>query len=367
MAVAQATTAVPATEAAAMRRFLDQLTALQFPTATAYAGGTTYALDDYVTYQGTVYRSLAGSNVGNTPISSPASWRPYGVRASSDGTTYLATGNQITTDSGAGSLANTNAWVVWRMPGTGANGVGFHEYCWQRVAAAQWRGKESPTGFAAGTPGATRVPASSAAGDEVILQGAGTDASPTGTQLFPADAAWTQVILCDSTTKYFVMLGYLTSGPTLNTAIGCFPMKTNSFDTGELVPWVSVTGYSTTMLTLATLSAAGYTTAAGKLHAWKLWGGGSQSSTRNGSCAWMGNNTLPGYSASGAKEMEVEFPISVCASGPTYEGTKGVATNLRGACATVAQIAHLQHVPMSDSRYYVRGGDLYFECTSVAP
>lgn len=44
------------------------------PPSTAYAAGTTYALDAYVTSGGIVYRSLQAGNLGNTPASSPTWW-----------------------------------------------------------------------------------------------------------------------------------------------------------------------------------------------------------------------------------------------------------------------------------------------------
>jgi hypothetical protein len=44
------------------------------PTAPAYAAGTTYALDAYVTSAGIVYRSLQAGNIGHTPASSPTYW-----------------------------------------------------------------------------------------------------------------------------------------------------------------------------------------------------------------------------------------------------------------------------------------------------
>lgn len=44
------------------------------PPTTAYAGGTTYAKDVYVTSAGITYRSLQAGNTGNTPASSPAWW-----------------------------------------------------------------------------------------------------------------------------------------------------------------------------------------------------------------------------------------------------------------------------------------------------
>jgi hypothetical protein len=40
----------------------------------AYASGTTYALDDGVTYDGSYYRSLIADNTGNQPDSSPEQW-----------------------------------------------------------------------------------------------------------------------------------------------------------------------------------------------------------------------------------------------------------------------------------------------------
>lgn len=51
------------------------------PPTTAYAGGTTYALDQYVTDGGLTWRSLQAANTGNTPASSPAWWvEDYGLQ-----------------------------------------------------------------------------------------------------------------------------------------------------------------------------------------------------------------------------------------------------------------------------------------------
>lgn len=62
------------------------------PPTTAYAGGTTYALDQYVTDGGTTYRSLQAGNTGNTPASSPLWW-------------VADSGLQITTPWGADEIA----------------------------------------------------------------------------------------------------------------------------------------------------------------------------------------------------------------------------------------------------------------------
>ncbi len=110
----------------------------------------------------------------------------WGKKADSDGTTYSATGAQVTSGgSGAHGLANTLAWVRIQTAS------GF-EWCIQRGSTNRlWRIKSSlATPFTGGAPSATRVP--SAAG-EVILLGGGTDAVPVFATLFPADATY----LCD--------------------------------------------------------------------------------------------------------------------------------------------------------------------------
>lgn len=62
-----------------------------------YAGGTTYAVGDRVSYEGSVYVSIQGSNIGNTPSSSPSWWtNEHGdAPAYNAGTTYAA-GDRVT-------------------------------------------------------------------------------------------------------------------------------------------------------------------------------------------------------------------------------------------------------------------------------
>lgn len=55
-------------------RFYTQHGQLLATGAAAYAGGTTYAKDDYVTYGGITYRSLAAANLAHQPDISPAWW-----------------------------------------------------------------------------------------------------------------------------------------------------------------------------------------------------------------------------------------------------------------------------------------------------
>lgn len=100
---------------------------------------------------------------------------------SSDGTTYDATGDQITTGtSGAGGMLNNHAWYVVRDPGS------RRQVCVQNNTSGSVRVKMSElAGFVGGSPSATRVPSAT---DEQVLYGAGTDASPTYTLLFGGSA-----------------------------------------------------------------------------------------------------------------------------------------------------------------------------------
>jgi hypothetical protein len=94
------------------------------------------------------------------------------VSCSSDGTTYNASGNQISSaGSGAGGLNNNSAWFVVRDPG------GRREYAFQRgTTAGLWRVAFSELArFTGGSPSATIVPTAS---DSQVIEGSGTEASP---------------------------------------------------------------------------------------------------------------------------------------------------------------------------------------------
>lgn len=108
------------------------------------------------------------------------------VPASSDGSTYNASGDQISSGgSGAGGMANSGAWFVVREPG------GRREWCCQKITSSSnqsWRVKYSALGrFTGGTPDADTTPS---AADERIIVGGGTDASPSWATLFTSDGAY---------------------------------------------------------------------------------------------------------------------------------------------------------------------------------
>jgi len=128
------------------------------------------------------------------------------VPSSSDGTTYNASGDQITVNatSGAGAI-NTSSWFILTHPTLDTY---QRHICIQFGAGAnQIRVKLSWSGFSAGTPGIARVPS---AADEQILIGSGTDASPTYTSVLSSIAGNINAfMMCgDVTEKYhFYFLG----------------------------------------------------------------------------------------------------------------------------------------------------------------
>jgi hypothetical protein len=132
------------------------------------------------------------------------------VPASSDGTTYNAAGDQITTAaSGAGGMANTSAWFRIRSPA----GAGGKEFTFQRgTTNNSWRVKYSVTsGFTGGTPGITQT---ASATDEAIVMGGGTDASPTyNTNLFGITSGFRWHCAADGASPYpFFACGYANGG-----------------------------------------------------------------------------------------------------------------------------------------------------------
>jgi len=116
------------------------------------------------------------------------------VPRSSDGTTYNASGDQITSGgSGANGMANSRAWFVVQSPN------GEHQWCFQRGTSnnTSWRVKVSALdGFTGGAPSATQVPSAT---DERLLHGSGTDASPTTATLFPTDSTYRFHVIAEST------------------------------------------------------------------------------------------------------------------------------------------------------------------------
>lgn len=136
------------------------------------------------------------------------------VPSSGDGTTYNAAGDQITTsESGAGGLNNVNAWFRMRSPD------GAVEFTVQRVVnSGSFRVKFARAAFDAGAPSATQTPATTVATDEIITNGAGTDAVPTGSNLFANPiAAYRLKGGADAAAPYTFWFAYIQNGVTTAT------------------------------------------------------------------------------------------------------------------------------------------------------
>ena len=141
------------------------------------------------------------------------------IPSSSDGTTYNAAGDQITTGaSGAGGFANNSAWIYAKQPGSNRGLV------WQRgTTNLLWRIKYSPSaGFSGGTPGATRVPSAT---DEVVLCGGGTDAAPTFATILPTDGTYRWNAIAYDTAPYGTLhFGFPTGGGNPNVGFALDPL-----------------------------------------------------------------------------------------------------------------------------------------------
>lgn len=110
-----------------------------------------------------------------------AGWTQVG---SGDGSTYAngSAGPVTGSGSGATGLGNSNAWVRIQAPSVNQGAVSnqTREWLFQRgTDSRSWRFKYSASaGFSGGSPSATVAPTGT---DQVVMLGAGTDASPTYT------------------------------------------------------------------------------------------------------------------------------------------------------------------------------------------
>ena len=113
----------------------------------------------------------------------------WNIVSSSDGTNFTA-GD---TYANATDLANNYAWFTVQEP----TGPGGREWCFQRITSnTSWRVKVSPYAGFTGSAAGNTTPIST---DEGLIWGAGTNASPTGYELFPSDGTYTFHSIAEST------------------------------------------------------------------------------------------------------------------------------------------------------------------------
>lgn len=164
------------------------------------------------------------------------------VPRSSDGTTYNAAGDQITTpNTGAGGMNNNSAWFVIREPG------GVREWCFQRgTANGQLRLKYSALDrFTGGSPAATVTPTAT---DQQVLTGGGTDGSPTYTSFFGTAGTYRSHCIAQSTAEGgaygFWCLTSPNAGGTPTTGMYQEPMLVGSYPNTDPDPVIVNAGNS---------------------------------------------------------------------------------------------------------------------------
>lgn len=183
------------------------------------------------------------------------------VLSSSDGTTYNSSGDQITSgNSGAGGLANTNAWFRVQL----ADGV--RQMTFQRGSGnTAWRIKYSASaGFTGGSPGATQTPTAS---DGQVFFGGGTDASPTFATWFNTDGTYRAHVGADNAAPYsWWFATYPTGGGTPNGGMVYDPVQVPAAaDTDPVVISVAI---SSGGFTAATIGAVSTSSTAARVVGW---------------------------------------------------------------------------------------------------
>lgn len=309
-----------------------------------------------------------------TPASSEAAMRTlittalaagWTVRASSDGTTYNASGNQISSDSGANSLANAAAWVRLRAP------TGTRELVFQRGSnSTQWRALYSVSGFSGGSPGATEVPTSA---DQKLLIGGGTAGSPSYATLFGTDGAYRWLLSFDDAAPYECWGAALTIGSlAATTAIVCLGMEAGSYDSGDADPY-ALAAQGSSVLVQGQLWQS-ENTAYVNFHAWYRYGlGGETWAACPFGTVWFGqgnirtDSAIVGLGLAGSVSGQ-EFPIDILAGfRHTVTGFKGHVRGAKYVAATTVTAPNGTHLTDGNSRTWVRIGDLWLQWDAVVP
>jgi hypothetical protein len=168
----------------------------------------------------------------------------WAVVADSDGSTYNATGGQVTTGAaGAGGLGNANAWIRLQAPTVGSN---TREITIQRANSGvvatddrAWRIKYSANAhFTGGSPGVSQT---GSATDEVFILGGGTDASPTFTaSWFAANGGYRWHIAAGGATELysFYAIALTSATTTQQNAMFLDVMAAGSYSSSDVDPAV---------------------------------------------------------------------------------------------------------------------------------
>lgn len=145
-----------------------------------------YHLNSYVNSGGALYVSLANSNTGNTPASSPASWSAYGKGRLANHQFLTATGTVTKTAGstkwrvrqwgGGGQGGGTQATTSGQVAAGGGGSAGSYAEAWFDVAALVTASLTIGPGGSAGAVGA----AGAAGGTTTLTMGANSLTCPGG-------------------------------------------------------------------------------------------------------------------------------------------------------------------------------------------
>jgi hypothetical protein len=265
----------------------------------------------------------------------------------SDGTTYSASGTQVTGPAaGTNGLNNARAWFVMQQPGGG------RQFCFQRATAGtdyQWRVKYSySAGFSGGSPAATVTPSAT---DEVVLLGGGTDASPSFGSMF-ASSPGTYRAHCiaqdAAVSGVYAFYCFCTpnAGGSPNGGIWLEPLAAGSFPAADTDPCI-VGGCTTSP----------FGTTAANYRAWYMKGTGSEAfvdmglvvpyqsvSAAGGSTQLMGTNSasLVGVNPYDSEDnaMPAMFARQGVASQPGWKGFAS-ALKIKGVLRNYPDTANL--------------------------
>lgn len=285
------------------------------------------------------------------------------VAKSSDGATYNSSGDQITTDSGAGSLATSGGWVLISAPGSA------YQILVQVGTTTNARVLTSVAGFSGGSPGVSRVPTAT---DQQFINsiGAGTDASPTYSQLWATDGTYRCYgAFGDSSEGYDWWFATIpTGGGTPSTLIMVSGMVAGSYPSADTDPRMYLADYASGGV--ATASRLGAGTAASN-------GGAPQA--RSGSnwrqcCptgAVFGSSTIASVAGLHAVTSE-DLPgamgtATLISSGPTWAGPKGTPRMPRWCLSAAASRVHGHHLTDGNGKTWVRIGDLWLPGDATVP
>lgn len=251
------------------------------------------------------------------------------VLSSSDGTTYNAAGDQITTGaSGAGGMANNSAWFRIQSP----VGAGGQQFIFQRgTVNTGWKIKRSRTsGFTGGSPSATQVPSAT---DEVTILGGGTDASPTFATWFGIDGLYRWNVGADNASPYGFWAGSFPTGGGNPAAFLCVDplFSTNPSDADQFWMHAAVSGQNGCSSSTI-MSEAGTSTTSRNLSQIISAAPGSSYAEFPGCSYNIGANVvIPGGLPTNPISIKDEaFPIIIARrSALAIPGYKGITTILR--------------------------------------